>query len=408
MPQNDRELIVQLAGTDVGLLRLRGDVTSFIFLDSYLEQVRRPVLGQTFEEAPRKTWRQATKLPVWFSNLLPEDPMRRVVADGLGINPENEFRLLEALASDLPGALSLRDASEADYSVRGPRPETEGLDASDSGPLVRFSLAGVQLKLSMIWSSNTLTLPGTDKFGDRLVKFPSARYAGVPENEYSMMRWAEAAGLDTPRVELRKASEVGPIPEAFKRLATSVVYVVDRFDRDGTRRIHMEDMNQVFGNWPQEKYDNSGHERLGLVIRALCGDEAFEEYVRRLVFCIGIGNEDAHLKNWSLLYPDGVTPTLSPVYDLVSTVQYDDLDRGLALRLNDTRDMQVIDRRSFERLARKVGVPAKTVLDVVDETIERMRHAWREIESELPVDVQFRERLRSHQRSVPVVSALAA
>ena len=90
--------------------------------------------------------------------------------------------------------------------------------------------------------------------------------------------------------------------------------------------------------WPSDKYMRVGHERLGLAIRTLCGDEAFAEYVRRLVFCIGIGNEDAHLKNWSLLYPDGVTPVLSPAYDLVSTIQYDDLDRGLALRLNDRRN----------------------------------------------------------------------
>ena len=46
------------------------------------------------------------------------------------------------------------------------------------------------------------------------------------------------------------------------------------------------------------------------------------EFVRRLVFSVLIGNGDMHLKNWSLLYPDGRTPLLSPAYDFVSTVPY--------------------------------------------------------------------------------------
>jgi serine/threonine-protein kinase HipA len=166
----------------------------------------------------------------------------------------------------------------------------------------------------------------------------------------------------------------------------------------------MEDANQVVGNWPADKYQGAGHERLGLIILSICGERAFAEYIRRLVFCIGIGNEDAHLKNWTILYEDPIVPRLSPVYDLVSTVQYDDLDRGLALKFNDSRDMRTIDRSTFDRLGRKVGVSSHVVLDIVDETIARMCEAWQSLKGDLPIGIEFRQRLAEHQRSVPLLA----
>lgn len=403
----DQELIVGLRDKDVGVLTLRGDVTSFAFLDSYLETPRRPVLGQAFEESPWRVLHQKTKLPVWFSNLLPEDRMRTIVADGLGLNSENEFDLLAALAADLPGAMTLSSGSPDGRTISSRR-QDDGLRSAVEGeePQVKFSLAGVQLKLSMVWSDNTLTMPGAGRFGDRLVKFPSARYEGVPENEYSMMSWASGVGIDTPAVALHKASELGPLPNGFDRFEESTIYAIDRFDRSDGDRIHMEDVNQVLGNWPAEKYRGAGHERLGLVIFSLCGEEDFLEFVRRLVFCIGIGNEDAHLKNWSLIYPDGVTPRLSPVYDLVSTVQYEDLDRGLALELNGSRELGSIQRADFDRLARKVGVDQQQVLDVVDDTLHRMKTWWDETSGSLPIGAGFRGRLRDHHASVPLLAPL--
>ena len=46
------------------------------------------------------------------------------------------------------------------------------------------------------------------------------------------------------------------------------------------------------------------------------------EFVRRLVVNILIGNGDAHLKNWSIIYRDKINPQLAPAYDLVSTIHY--------------------------------------------------------------------------------------
>ncbi len=396
----------------VGLLTYRSSSTSFEFLDSYLETPRRPVLGQVFEEAPRTRWTQGHRLPVWFSNLLPEERMREVLALDLGINPENEFRLLAALGRDLPGAVTAVPVPEGTTGTGLPKPEQQDVAnevSSEALPLVRFSLAGVQLKLSMLWSSNTLTLPGTGAMGNFLVKFPSARYEGVPENEYSMMRWAGEVGIDIPDIALQSSDLLGPIPPSFDQFRGQTVYTVSRFDRTANGKIHMEDLNQIFGNWPgRGKYEGAGFERLGLVLFTLAGEDAFLEFVRRLTFCIGIGNEDAHLKNWTLWYPDGVTPALSPVYDLVSTIQYPDLERGLALKMNDTKDSSSVDLDVMRRLARKAGASESATAATVEETLVRMRDGWSRLRTDLPLAQSFEDQLMEYQRSVPLLAPLVS
>ncbi len=309
---------------------------------------RRPVLGQVFEERPDHQWRQAGRLPKWFSNLLPEQRLRDFIAEEHGINPRNEFRLLLALGADLPGAVevtplidpeeALNSTVEKGVSAAMSSRTADGREDQSKGEdrhLLRFSLAGVQLKLSMVWSSNTLMLPGIGELGEHLVKLPSRHYRGIPENEFSMMTWARETGIDIPDCEVRPSKRLGPLPPGFEVLEGSNVYVVRRFDRSDDdspgHRIHMEDLNQVVDNWPESKYEGAGFERLGRIVLGLCGRDDFLEFVRRLTFCIGIGNEDAHLKNWTIWYPNRIQPRMSPAYDLVSTIQYPELDRKMAL-----------------------------------------------------------------------------
>ena len=52
------------------------------------------------------------------------------------------------------------------------------------------------------------------------------------------------------------------------------------------------------------------------------GHSAGSQFVHRFVTFVVLGNTDAHLKNWALLYPDGITPQLAPLYDVVSASSY--------------------------------------------------------------------------------------
>ncbi len=413
---------VLLHGAPIGHLWTSQGTHHFELSSEYLETARRPVLGQVFEEFPRRRWRQAQRLPPWFSNLLPEGRLRDLIAAEHEISPRNEFRLMVALGSDLPGAIQVIPVPYPDSEIRrveggssstSSTPRTGATDETLGDPLIRFSIAGVQVKLSMLRSGNTLTLPGRGRLGDHLVKLPSRQYPGVPENEYSMMSWASATGIDTPECDLRPVDDLAsPLPAGLEVPEGHNIYIVRRFDRsDNTRtpdkRNHMEDLNQVVDNWPEAKYEGASYERLGRILFVLCGEGDFLEYVRRLTFCIAIGNEDAHLKNWTIRYPDRIQPRLSPAYDLVSTIQYPELDRKLALKLGRTRYPSRFTPDTMKRLADGTDIDPDRVVDTVRQTLESMRDSWTEIGRDLPVAKAFRDRLRKYQRSVPLLRPYA-
>src|SRR5215468_4019200 len=192
---------VCLYGDPVGSLNLRENLSTFELLDHYLDTPNRPVLGMIFEESPRRRWRQAQRLPEWFSNLLPEERLRDLVAEDLGLDPQNEFRLLVALGLDLPGAVTVEPIETGPREQLRRKVAREVAHREDEGfprPPISFSVAGVQLKLSMLWSGKALLLAGKGELGDRYVKFPARSYAAVPENEFSMMTWAKMCAIDVP------------------------------------------------------------------------------------------------------------------------------------------------------------------------------------------------------------------
>ena len=405
---------VHLGDDRVGLLQQAQGTTILEFDASYWDLPQRPVLGQVFEERMPQDFRQGGgRSPEWFSNLLPEEGMRQRIADQHGFSARNEYRLLLALGGDLPGAVRVIP------QVAKPLPQYpvdfgDGAESSPDGspgsePLIKFSIAGVQLKLSMVMSGGSLTLAGHGELGDRIVKLPRGPYAGVPENEFTMMRWAQATGITAPAAELCPAAQLGPLPAGFEPISDAPIYVVRRFDRqaDGSV-VHMEDMNQVVNHWPERKYEKISFEQVGLLIHKLCGPEDFEEYLRRLVFCIAIGNEDAHLKNWTLWYPDRINPRLSPAYDLVSTVQYEGLDRAMALKLGGSKDPRKVSRDTLEHMATRVGHSGERAGQIVEETLVRMRTSWAEIEGDSPVGPEFIKRLRDYQKAVPLLAPLVS
>jgi serine/threonine-protein kinase HipA len=125
------------------------------------------------------------------------------------------------------------------------------------------------------------------------------------------------------------------------------------------------------------------------------------EFVRRLVFVIASGNEDAHLKNWSLVYPGaGTHAAMAPAYDLVSTIQYDGLTRGLGLNLAGSKVFERLSRQAFIRLGKRLGVD---VLPATLEAIDRTLGSWHSLRTQLPIPARFRARLDAHLASIPLL-----
>jgi serine/threonine-protein kinase HipA len=387
---------VLLYGQPIGEFVVTGSLSVFRFSEAYRGNPRRAVLGQQFEEDRSKDWRQSVRIPVWFSNLLPEGPMREFLARELEESPRNESSFLFKLGSDLPGALSL-GVNLLDRVV----PDSSAVEPPEvpSTSLIRFSVAGVQLKLSMMNTENGLRLAGSGELGGSYVKFPGD-LPGIPENEYSMMRLAGKCSIEIPECRLTKVSELGPLPKGFDRYRDHQAYVVERFDRQGDRRIHIEDFNQVVGQWPEKKYQGASYETLGRLIYNICGERDLQEYLRRVLFNIAVGNEDAHLKNWSLIYRDPRLARLSPAYDIVSTVGYEGLTRDTGLKIGKQSQAQKVDIHMFKRFAAKTGASEADSDLCLERFVEEYRNGVQEVENLDKCSTEFWASLDRYQQSL--------
>src|ERR1700722_7193622 len=106
--------------------------------------------------------------------------------------------------------------------------------------------------------------------------------------------------------------------------------------------------------------------------------ESLLEFTRRLTFSVLISNGDYHLKNWSLIYPDGRVPRLSPAYDLVSTAYYMETDRfeDLGLRFGGSRDFERVRLETFRRLGERLGARGNDLAEMAAVTVERILEQW--------------------------------
>lgn len=382
---------VLLGDVVVGQLgRVQSGKVLFRFSESYRLLSKRPVLGQHFEDNLLKTYTGARdELPPFFANLVPEGPLREVLEYSLGLPDGDDLQLLAAVGHDLPGALRLRPSQAASNMLDATAEMNLPMPTAEESGAFRFSLAGVQMKFSVLKSNEKLLLPLHDQQGNWIVKFDSEIYPGLVANEFATMQWARAAGFEVPECQISSAQELPP--ELVTRTApASSVYLIKRYDRLGEARIHQEDLAQVAGLRPALKYDQWTYETCARIIGAVCGQGAYEEFIRRLVFMVISGNTDAHLKNWSLLYPDGIHAVLTPLYDQVAVIAWPPpagLKMEWALKFAGTKNLFHIDEEAFGRLASRSGGDPAQVKRLVSDTITKVLYAWQNggIEQLLPL-----------------------
>lgn len=401
-------LDVLLHGTAIGTLtRLPGDRILFAFTESYINNPDRATLSLSFKDTLGSLITEIrptqTRVPPFFSNLLPEGAMRDYLADRARVNQSREFFLLWVLGRDLPGAITIRPAENQAWPPTKDNKTQPSPKQNESNPPLRFSLAGVQLKLSAVMeATGGLTIPVEGVGGFWIVKLPSLRFEQVPENEFAMMTLARLIGIDVPPIKLVDVKEISGLPQDMERIRGTAL-AVKRFDRDtqGTA-IHMEDFAQVFGVYPERKYARASYRNIAEVIWAEIGDDGIAEFVRRLVFSVLIGNADMHLKNWSLIYPDQQRAALSPAYDFVSTIVYLN-DENMALTFLTSKQMSALSQDTLRRFAAKARLPEKRVLSESRETIERFMEVWTLEHAHLPLSAYMIETINAHLRKITLV-----
>lgn len=398
-------LDVNLQGRRIGTIaRLDGDRSIFTFDDNYVEDEKRPTLSLAYKDAFGALINQPrayqTRIEPFFSNLLPEGMLRDYLARRAGVKAVREYQLLAELGADLPGAVEVVPAGRETVVHDG---EETSEVAEQAKRALRFSLAGVQLKFSAIKNQGKtggLTIPANGSGGDWIIKLPSARHPDVPENEFATMNLASVLGIDVPETNLIPIDNIDGLPEGIHRHGASA-YAIRRFDRSAEGAIHVEDFAQVFGVFADDKYDNASYRQILSVLAIETDESSIVEFIRRLTYSVLIGNGDMHLKNWSLIYPGGHRPSLSPAYDLVATVACIP-EEDSALKFHRSRDWQSFNYKELEIIADRAKVPTRLIVGTAKETVERFDEVWRREKTNLPFSRDTIAAIENHRKNLIV------
>ena len=187
----------------------------------------------------------------------------------------------------------------------------------------KMSIQGVQPKLSAVLSIKDEKFILVDKGGKYILKPQHQIYIQLPENEDLTMKLANEIGLEIPVHGLLWSKD------------NTLTYFIKRFDRKGQNdKVPVEDFAQLAGLSRDTKYDYS-MEKIVKLIDDYCTFPAIEKVklFKLVIFNYLVGNEDSHLKNFSIITDDNQI-RLSPCYDLVnSTIVLKEQDEEIALPL---------------------------------------------------------------------------
>jgi serine/threonine-protein kinase HipA len=309
----------------------------------------------------------------FFGGILPEEAKCEIIARNLGISARNDYAMLERIGGECAGAVTFVPAGgalpEKNYDYRKLSDnELAGilrelpkrpLLAGDKG--VRLSLAGAQDKVAVRIEGGEISLPLGGAPSTDILKPAVERFDGVVFNEALCMNLAAASGLPAAGVETRTVDGIDFL-------------VVERNDRHHGKsaddnptleRLHQEDFCQALGFVSEMKYQMEGGPSLKqcfALLRDVSSTPVIDlaRLLDAVIFNYLAGNNDAHGKNYSLLYKPlekgGRETMLSPLYDIVSTVYYPDLSRDMAMKIGKEYSSENVTAKDFEQLAEEAGL----------------------------------------------------
>jgi len=339
------------------------------------------------------------RVPPVLSNLLPEGALREWMTAQLKIHSDNEFPLLAWTGNNLPGAIIARPLRSGQIPAwaLSARERVEAVQIDVRTSAQKFSLAGVQMKFSTIRQDGRFTVGAQVASDSWIIKTPSMIHRNVPENEFSAMKLAEVIGVDIPEIELVPLDSLDKLPE-IRLPNESLAYAIHRFDRGTEGRIHTEDFAQIFELYAHDKYGKRNYEQIAAALYryGASGLEDIQQMARRLLANILLANGDAHLKNWTVIYPDTIHARLSPAYDIVSTLPYVQGETGIALNLGTHKAWYGINLAIFQAWSERVGVPWPAVKVHLLDALARARDTWPQMLQDLPMKEPHTVVLRDH------------
>jgi len=328
----------------------------------------------------------ADRLLPWLANLLPETHLVEI-GQRLKVSPQDIVGLLGHIGRDTAGALSIGQPRKQGVNLQ-PVADEQALErilnelpaksflVGERG--VSMSLAGVQEKLPVFvdkYERISIPLDGTPS--THILKPDTERLAGSVENEAFCLALARACGLEAAEATIGVAGK--------RRYLLVTRY--DRFtDPNGEiRRLHEEDLCQLTGHFPAEKYERSSTGRgvtLKMMFDAVSSLVSPAERLKLLdavIFNVLICNSHAHAKNYSIIIGAGGTAKIVPLYDLMCAAVYNQVDQslpqGIAARFNAAEVRQA----DWLALAKEVGLSGASTVRRVEQLSELVSNNCKDV-----------------------------
>ena len=393
-----RTLDVYLNSDLVGrLIQDDGGQMVFKYAEAWLNKSGATPLSQSLPLRKERFNRKESR--GFFGGILPEENKREIIAGNLGISPRNDYAMLEQIGGECAGAVTFIPAGQSlpehTYGYRKLSPAElaailrelpkRPLLAGDEG--IRLSLAGAQDKVALRIEGDEISLPLGGAPSTHILKPAVERFVGVVFNEALCMKLAAAVGLPTAKVDTRTVDGMEYL----------LVERYDRTHRQGSggelvlERLHQEDFCQAQGIVSEMKYQKEGGPSLkqcfGL-LREVSSAPVIDlaRLLDAVIFNFLVGNNDAHGKNYSLLYQHISTEDqgirLAPLYDIVSTMYYPDLSRTMAMKIGNEYSCEKVTPADFAQLAEEARLAKPLVKRRVPELADTVLAAL----GKLPID----------------------
>ena len=255
------------------------------------------------------------------------------------------------------------------------RQDLESYPTSHTG---KMSISGFQPKMSATVIDNELAL--VKENGTYIIKPSPAQFPSLAENEHAIMTMARMCKFSVPPFGLIQLNN------------GELAFIIQRYDREGGTKLHQEQLDSAMG--VNDKFGNVNglqtisYSRAGAFIAEnLKALNHYADFYRRVIFSYVVGNNDHHLRNFSLLYLNtGTIPTLSPVYDVVSVQPYGEYFNGsyMALPLLTSEENEgeldietgfdrkygQYDRQDFIKLGEEIGLKRQVAVKLLDDLLK--------------------------------------
>lgn len=354
-----------------GTLERTREGAEFTYDAAYLEleEKEAPAIALSIPRSSQPNSISGVNLQPYFANLLPEGWMLQAASSRLKVAKDDLLSLLVAIGLDTIGDTWLdwsREPALPTCKEWDLRTDTfEEILAEQYGVVANWiepvSIPGVQEKLS----ANRITITQVRAKGQPAIiklNLNPQKYPRLVQNEHFFMEMARSCGLNTPRTKI--------ISDA----AENEGLWIERFDRkllpDGTiMRLHQEDICQILELFPADKYNLSARD-VGNALRESCPAWKAEilTLIRLNAFSYLIGNGDLHGKNISILESESGFCSLSPAYDLLTTLAYP-LDRTMAIPIMGRNAK--IKGKTLVEFGRLFEIPEAAIKDLLESLVKR-------------------------------------